>query len=165
MAGFESPNYTQIPNDLFETEMIKMGYAELKVVLAVCRQTFGYHRIEMRMSLTKLEKMTGLSRGSILLGALEAEKHGYIERINDGGVTLWIVKVVNQPKDDPVKKLNRTGKGSLPPSIKETIKETHVNKDIEEPTEKERIALKERIIKTMEEARKNGTIKPLKIIG
>ncbi len=164
MAGFESPNYTQIPNDLFETEMQKMGYAELKVVLAVCRQTFGYHRSEMRMSLNKIKKMTGLTKSSVIQGALEAERDGYVKRKNDGGVTIWVVQVVYQPKDEEVQKPYHKGIGSIPPSIKETIKKTHINKDTEEPTEEEKTALKERILKTIEESKKNGTIKPLKII-
>lgn len=124
MTGFESPNYTMIPNDLFDVEMSKMGYAELKVVLAICRQTFGYHKMEKHISLTTLEEMTGLSRVSILQGALEAEKNGYIQKKNTGRVTLWMVKLLNQSNDRWVKLLNRNGKGSIPPSIKESIKET-----------------------------------------
>ena len=34
MPTFESPNYTQVPNDLFEIHMASMGQAELRVVLA-----------------------------------------------------------------------------------------------------------------------------------
>jgi len=121
---FESPNYTQVPNDLFDIEMSKMGYAELKVVLAVCRYTFGYHQTERRISLTKLEAMTGLSRPAVIQGAIEAESHGHIKRYKDGGVTLWVVKVLNQP----VKLLYQTSKATLLPSIKETIKETNLKK-------------------------------------
>jgi hypothetical protein len=65
---FKSPNYTQTPNDLIDVEMKKMGEAELKVVLAIVRQTIGYHR--------------GVTHGAKL-----AEDHGYIRRTNPDTIT------------------------------------------------------------------------------
>lgn len=148
---FKNPNYTQTPNDLFgELEpggevvpghMAEMGYAELKVVLAVCRLTFGYHRHRTRASITTLEKMTGLSRPAVVAGAAQAEARGLIERVQDGGVTQWIAYVednqlsnLTSKETKLVKQVNRTGKAALPadaptskatlpPSKKETKKE------------------------------------------
>jgi phage replication O-like protein O len=117
--GFESPNYTQVPNDLFELEMAKMGYAELKVVLAIMRQTVGYHRKKVRYSMSKLAKMTGLTTQGVRDGAEKAIENGYIIRTKDGGVTQWELNIdepnpqVTLPPDD------EKGKEALPPSIKE----------------------------------------------
>jgi len=129
--AFESPNYTQVPNDLFDDKMSRMGYAELKVVLAVCRYTFGYHQTERRISLTKLEAMTGLTRHSVIQGAMEAENHGHIQRFKDSGVTLWAVRVQRQPvqlENQLVQQLHQTGVATTLPSIKETFKETNLKK-------------------------------------
>lgn len=147
MMPFTDPNYTQTPNDLLGDldaggdvapgHMAEMGYAELKVVLAVCRLTFGYHRNKSRASITTLEKLTGLSRPAVVSGAMQAEKRGLIERIQDGGVTQWIAYVepkqlskLTSKETKLVKQVNRTGKATLPtskatlpPSKKETQKE------------------------------------------
>ncbi len=141
MPAFESPNYTQVPNDLFDTHMGSMGEAELRVVLALVRQTIGYHRNTVRYSLTKLQQMTGLSRPAVIAGARVAEDHGFITAGHDGGVTTWLVNVIDQPEEviklvDQtskttlpvlVKKDYQTSKATLPPSIKESIKERKNN--------------------------------------
>jgi phage replication O-like protein O len=130
MSGFESPNYTQIPNDFFAL-LPEMGEAELRVVLAICRLTFGYHKEQVRASLTKVMQMTGLSRQGVLDGAALAEQRGLLTRQQDGGVTLWVVNVVDQQNDQSVYLVDQTGQASRPPSIKENL-----NKKIKE-TEKE----------------------------
>ena len=67
--GFQSPNYTQTPNDLFDVLMAGMGDAELRVALAIVRQTIGYHREQVKFSIPKLMAMTGLSRNGVKDGA------------------------------------------------------------------------------------------------
>lgn len=97
MNGFQSPNYTQTPNDLFDSLLPEMGLAELKVVMCVIRHTFGYHREEIKLSLRDIARFTGLTANSVMDGATQAENHGLIERIQDGNkTTLWraIVSVV-----------------------------------------------------------------------
>lgn len=125
VEGFVEPNYTQIPNDIFLL-MADMGKAELKVMLALCRLTFGFHRFRCRASLTVLQEMTGLSRASILIGADQAVERGLIDKIDGRGVTEWVVKVVNQ---QIVRVLNRSGKGSEPPSIKQKVKQSNDNRN------------------------------------
>ena len=98
MAGFQSPNYTQTPNDLFDNFISEMGEAELKVILAIIRGTFGYHRNEFVLSIRKIAKMTGLSINGVRAGAKAAEERGLIERvINKKRSTIW--KVVVSPSD------------------------------------------------------------------
>ena len=123
--GFQEPNYTQVPNDIFLL-MEGMGKAELKVMMALCRLTFGFHKYRCRASLTTLQTMTGLSRPSVLQGASEAVKRGLIEKIDGRGVTEWVVKVVNQQL---VKAVNQSGSASKPPSIKKRIKKNNDNRN------------------------------------
>ena len=104
----EKPNYTQTPNILFDEIMRDLNGAELKVILAVIRKTFGWHKKRDRISLTQLEEITGLSRQGIL-NAIHGKKKeksvigglvnkGYIKIIEtkQGNVYELVVKEVDQ---------------------------------------------------------------------
>jgi len=95
MPGFESPNYTQAPNDLFDIYMRDMGEAELRVVMAVIRYTFGYHRDECTLSIRDLAEITGLSKSNVIAGVDQAIARELIEKITDGNKsTTWRVVTV-----------------------------------------------------------------------
>jgi phage replication O-like protein O len=94
------PNYTQIPNELLGEPygrnkkpgmMASMSDAELRVFLAICRATLGYHQATGRVSIRTIALMTGLSKQGVLDGALAAEQDGLIMRHQDGDVTEWTV--------------------------------------------------------------------------
>ena len=68
-----------------------MGKAELKVVLAVIRQTLGFHRRKARISVREIGDLTGLSNPSVYNGADQAEARGLLKRHQDGRKTLWEV--------------------------------------------------------------------------
>jgi hypothetical protein len=127
MTGFESPNYTQTPNDLFDALLPELGCAELKVLLCVVRNTFGYHREEVKLSIRTIARATGLTVNSVMDGATKAEAHGLLERTVDGNkTTTWraIVSVV------PTKTRRLTSRdASVSPTttlvgVKERIKES-----------------------------------------
>lgn len=82
--SFQSPNYTQTPNDLFD-DLLKVidDLSELKVTLAAIRQTFGYHREKAEMSQSWFELVTGLSRNSVKRGIDLAVKRGTIAKLAD----------------------------------------------------------------------------------
>jgi hypothetical protein len=119
---FTSPNYTQTPNELFDELMQDMGYAELKVTLAVIRLTFGFHRegYEIKATLSQMQQMTGLSRPAILAGAKAAEERGIVEkRFSETGELLWMVKL-----------LYRDSKATLPPTYRgNKKKETRASRE------------------------------------
>jgi hypothetical protein len=106
---FESPNYTNTPNDLLGHVgqeiapglMAEMGIAELKVTLAICRLTFGFHRRKAKASLTTLMQMTGLSRQGVLDGTTAAESRGLIRRcsVSRGRRAEWEAVVSDEAKD------------------------------------------------------------------
>ena len=77
---YEKPNYTQVPNLLLDEHMQKMSKAELKIVLAACRKTFGWQKGKDRISYTQFEKLTGLSRASVQEGIKQAITHGVLRR-------------------------------------------------------------------------------------
>lgn len=99
MSGFQSPNYTQTPNNLFDELLPDMELAELKVVLCIVRHTFGYHRENegVKLSIRNIARFTGLTARSVMKGAEQAEAHGLLERQQDGNqTTIWraIVSVI-----------------------------------------------------------------------
>ena len=104
--GFAPPNFTPVPNDFFDAHLADMDKAELKVVLAILRQTLGWvhpenrdlRRSQWRISIRDLAKVTGLSVDSIYKGAEAAEARGLIKRTQDGGVTKW--EIVWQGPDE-----------------------------------------------------------------
>lgn len=132
MSGFESPNYTEAPNDLFDSFLPDMGLAELKVTLVAIRMTFGYHRSKAHISLSEMTAMTGLSKQSVLDGAASAERRGTLSRLQAGRVTEWVINVIDLPDGQVsrpvlVKQVDRSGLAGRPPSIKENLKEKNTS--------------------------------------
>jgi DnaD/phage-associated family protein len=132
MSAFQSPNYTQTPNDLFDELLPEMGLAELKVVMCIVRHTFGYHRDEVKLSIRAIARFTGLTANSVMEGARQAEDHGLIERYQDGNkTTLWRAAVSVVATETPASRLprRRVSPTDTQLGIKERIKKI---KDIEE---------------------------------
>ncbi len=86
MSSFQSPNYTQSPNDFFDM-IPDMSDAELRVTLVMIRQTFGFHRDGFKMGINKLAFAAGLSRNGAKDGAEQAEKRGTFRRVNPDAQT------------------------------------------------------------------------------
>lgn len=109
MSGFESPNYTQSPNDFFKM-VPEMSDAELRVTLVMIRQTFGFHREGFKMGITKLAKAAGLSPQGARDGAAAAEKRGTFRRSNPDAITEaeWELVVPLQPVEYPLQPVEGT---------------------------------------------------------
>lgn len=142
MPRIDCPNHTQIPNSILgdilkgNVEvpglMAELEGSQLKVLLAVCRLTFGFHQNQRRASLTTIQKLTGLSRPAVIAAANRLEELNLIVRFRDCGVTLWqiVVNSINQEDEgevvnsvnQSVNSVNHNSKISLPPSKKETKK-------------------------------------------
>lgn len=99
--SYSEPNYTQVPNTLLDEHAPKMSEAELRISLAIVRQTFGWHRRQKKLSLTELSIMTGLSRQGTINGIEDGIARGTITRVKDGQgylyeLTVMPNKLVNQ---------------------------------------------------------------------
>lgn len=92
--GLEPPNHTQIPNTLLDDLMQFMECSELKVTLAICRQTFGWHKKEDELSLSQLKAMTGLSRQSVITGIEDGMRRGVIKRRPRGQGYVYRIQLV-----------------------------------------------------------------------
>jgi phage replication O-like protein O len=64
--GFPFPNTTQIPNDVFDTLMPQLSGGELKVLLYICRRTFGFQKDSDRISLSQISKGIITKTGKVL---------------------------------------------------------------------------------------------------
>jgi hypothetical protein len=96
--GFEKPNHTQTPNSFFDEIMKEIDtMAELKVTLAIIRQTIGWHRKRTRFGVGKIERLTGLARNSVISGAEAAEARGTIVRIETIGEAEWELVINDTP--------------------------------------------------------------------
>jgi len=122
---FQKQTYTQTPNSLF-TEMKDMDECELKVVMLICRYTFGYHRDEVKLSTRRIADEIGMNTASVQKGADAAVERGLIEKVIDGNkTTLWRAVVDDSNSDTQViQNLTRGDSNSESlSSIKESNKE------------------------------------------
>jgi phage replication O-like protein O len=65
------PNFTPVPNVVLEKLMPGLSKAALKVLLAVARKTYGFHKDRDAISLTQLQKLTGRGRAGVVRGINE----------------------------------------------------------------------------------------------
>ena len=88
--GFEGPNYTQVPDTVFDRLMPILSGAEFKVLCYIVRRTFGFRKGVDAISLTQiiggittrdgrqLDGGTGLSRDSVTKAIKSLEEKGVI---------------------------------------------------------------------------------------
>lgn len=107
--GFEVPNHTQTPNSFFAAMPKIRSAAELKIVLAVIRRTFGWHKESDKISLTQLQEDTGLTRESVSQGIQNALSHKYITRTKDGQGHIYSLRLVKKSdwSEKPTSRKNR----------------------------------------------------------
>src|SRR5215813_9116496 len=60
------PNCTQTPNAILDKLMPILSPAQFKLIMAICRKTYGWHKRSDDISLSQLEAMTGMSRQTII---------------------------------------------------------------------------------------------------
>ena len=75
------PNYTQIPNVIFDHWMKVLNPSEFTILMCLCRKTFGWHKASDRISKNQLMKATGLSKITIQSSLESLEAHRLLSRI------------------------------------------------------------------------------------
>lgn len=96
--GFASPNYTQVPDELFDTLMTQLSDCELRVLLYIVRRTFGFKRTSDTISLSQmvsgittkegqvLDSGTGLSKSTVARGLKSLREKGVIVATRNASV-------------------------------------------------------------------------------
>lgn len=89
-SGFGSPNFTQVPDELFDVLMPQLSDAELRVLLYIVRRTFGFKRDADAISLSQmvsgittkdgkvLDSGTGLAKSTVARGLAGLRAKGVI---------------------------------------------------------------------------------------
>lgn len=92
-SGFVTPNYTQIPDQVFDELLPLLTGNELKILMYICRRTFGFKKDTDNISLaqmvsgittkdgTKLDGGTGLSKASVARALKDLEEKNIIVRV------------------------------------------------------------------------------------
>jgi phage replication O-like protein O len=81
---YEPPNYTQIPNRLLDEQIPFLKEGELRVLLVIMRQTFGWHKEYDRLSLSQLSHKTGMQKKSVCRSIEGLLDRGLIDKIKEG---------------------------------------------------------------------------------
>ncbi len=88
--GYASPNYTPVPDELFDEQLPDLSGAELKVLLYVIRRTFGFKRESDNISISQmlnglhtydgrqLDRGVGLTKKTLLLAIKSLEEKNVI---------------------------------------------------------------------------------------
>ncbi len=99
--GYASPNYTQVPDELFDEQLPYLSGGELKALLYIIRRTFGFKKDSDAISLRQitegittkdgrvLDRGTGLSRKATFQAVQSLEERGLIvvnRTVADDGV-------------------------------------------------------------------------------
>lgn len=92
------PGYTQIPNALLDN-LATFTESQINVLLIVCRQTFGWHKVRAKLSLSFLSKGTGLSEQSVLTAMQQLMERSLVDRVKSGNSFEYFLVV--QPVDHP----------------------------------------------------------------
>ena len=80
--GVSRPRYTQVPDEVLDELLPRLGHAELKVLLFIVRQTFGWGKEYDSISLSQLTQGTQLHRKSVMraVKGLEEKRILWVQR-------------------------------------------------------------------------------------
>ena len=120
--GFASPNYTPVPDELFDELLVELSGGELKALLYIIRRTFGFKRDSDTISISQmlfgiqtrdgrvLDRGIGLSKKTLLAALRALEERGIIltERRQSA-------EKGNEPTVYRLNVLNADGTPSTPP--------------------------------------------------
>ena len=136
--GFQSPNTTQVPDEVFDKLLTVLSGAELKVLLYIIRRTFGFKKASDNISLAQMLGGITTSEGRVLDGgagltkktllkaitSLESKKIVFTERrrsVEKGDEpTTYRLNIASSPPGGKItpplgEKLHQGGGGQIPP--------------------------------------------------
>lgn len=155
-----SPNHTQIPNDYLDMFMPYLTGAEWKCLCYIARRTFGFQKRADQIAFSQFENGittkygkvldygTGLSRPKISESLQRLIEVGLLESKDKGNSKEYLlVKKLNQ--SEVVKKLNQTGKESLP----KMVKKLNIQKKDKESIQKKELVEDKPLHKVIDESK------------
>jgi hypothetical protein len=151
--GFQFPNTTQIPNEVFDTLMPHLSGGELKVLLYICRRTFGFRKDSDSISLTQISKGITTKAGRVLDQGTGLSKRQVQRalRVLEGRKVIEVTRKVDETGLNEINtyRLNVRGSDKMSPGVGTSMSlgvETPVSEGVETPVSitKQREQKKER---------------------
>jgi hypothetical protein len=128
-----------------------MSEAEIKIAIIIARETFGWHRPKVKMSLTDLMEHTGLTKPAVIKGVKEGIERGILGRDRAGQSFLYFLIVGDEPQQLPDQVVNNlyqssptASQKSLPLPVKNLDQQVVKNFDQHEEERKETKKVKEK---------------------
>lgn len=98
---FSAPNYTQTPNEFFDSLAKTLKEGELRCVLVFMRQIFGWKKKGDRISITQLMDKTGMERKAVINSVHSlVKKKIIIKHTGQNGLASWYSFAVTQDPDE-----------------------------------------------------------------
>lgn len=105
-----SAAYTKVPNAILDS-MSNLKPASFKLAMALCRLTYGYHRESVKVSISDLQELTGLSHQGVINAAKDI-KHLFSKE-KDGQDNVWLVNRFDQYQSTDLTSDDSTSQQSL----------------------------------------------------
>ena len=107
--GFRAPQYTQVPNEVFDHLLPDMDETELRVTLVAIRKTLGWHKVRDAISLSTFVELTGLSRQGVLDGIEKAKSRGTLVEVGKGkrGINIYELVITDDQSNQLTSLLSR----------------------------------------------------------
>ena len=149
--GFLSPNFTPVPDDLFDEIAPNLTEAELRVLLYIIRRTFGFRKERDAISLNQLihgitmtdgrvlDRGTGMSRSAVWRGAKGLIAKGILQvekvRSPDGDNDANVYSLRFREVGVVLKENHRGSRKERGVVLKENPQETVEQETVEQETE------------------------------
>lgn len=78
-----------IPNDWLDKAVLTMQPAELKLVMVIANQSCNHEKGLIQLSLSQLQRMTGLSRHTCIKAIRQACIDGWIRQYKSGQISYY----------------------------------------------------------------------------
>lgn len=75
-----TPNFTQIPNVIFDHWMAILKPSEFTVLMCLCRKIYGWHKTSDFISKSQIMRLTGLTKNTVLNAIKALIDHGLVEQ-------------------------------------------------------------------------------------
>jgi len=113
-----APNYTQVPNIIFDYWMKVLSSSEFVILLFICRKTFGWHETKETLSLKFISSQTGISKTVVIKCLCKLIEHGLIFKImstcpiygnqaNEYGIDVKVMSTLVQKKNKPDQNMDK----------------------------------------------------------
>lgn len=88
-----APTYTQVPNVILDA-LHEITDPELRLCMAISRETFGWHRQEVKLSIPKIMQLSGLSHGGVHTAIKRLVEREWLLRTGDGNSFKYHLNVI-----------------------------------------------------------------------